>query len=93
MAVYADSRYYASTTGYVKLTGDGDKKPILFYTPDNLTNISYYQHVYVNGESLDQIAYKYLGRPELWWAIVEYNPEVVDFFNIAPGTVLRVPRV
>ena len=32
-------------------------------------------------------------NPQYWWLIVEYNPEINDFINVTPGTILRVPNV
>lgn len=93
MAINPQSRYYTSDIGYVKKTVDGDYTPIVFYQPDELLNIKYTEHVYKSGERLDYLAYKYLNRPDLWWAIAEYNPEIKDFFNIPAGTVLRIPSV
>lgn len=93
MSIYKGSRYEYSTIDFVSTTANGSLNPIVFYQFSDLGLVSYYQHVYVAGERLDQIAYRYYRSPEYWWIIPEFNPEIVDFINIEPGTVLRIPNV
>jgi hypothetical protein len=91
--IYQTSRYYTQLIDYLAFSPDGDSYPIVFYQFDDPTTISWWEHVYVEGERLEQIANTYYQRPELWWLIAEYNPQIVDFLNIVPGTTLKVPRV
>ncbi len=91
--IYQNSRYYHQLIDYVSFTQDGDSMPIVFYEFDNPGTVSWWEHVYIEGERLESIAYKYYKRADYWWLIPEYNPVIVDFTNIAPGTVLRIPRV
>ena len=93
MAVSSSSRYQLSTVGYLQKTADGDTTPILFYIPDELGIVSYLTHTYVERETLHMLSWKYYNRPDFWWVIPEYNPEIKDFLNIEPGTQLRIPRV
>lgn len=93
MSIYRGSRYEYSTIDFFSVSPDGTDNPVVFYAFSSLGFVRYWQHVYVQGERLDQIAYKYYKRPEYWWIIPEYNPEVTDITNITPGTVLRIPNV
>lgn len=93
MAILSNSRYQLSTIGYLQKKVDGDTTPIIFYTPDELGIVSYTIHTYVERETLHQLSWKYYNRPDFWWVIPEYNPEILDFLNITPGTELRIPRV
>ena len=43
-------------------------------------------------DRLDLVATKYFGNSDLWWKIMDYNPEIVDPLNISPGTQLRIPN-
>jgi hypothetical protein len=90
MTIFINSRYEYSNVDYVSTKPNGTPNPIVFYSFSNLGLINYFQHVYVEGERLDQLAFKYYGNPEAWWMIPEYNPEISDFTNIVPGTVLRI---
>jgi len=93
MAIYRGSRYEYSTVDYFSTTVDGADEPVVFYNFSDLGYVRYWQHTYVEGERLDQIAYKYYQRPQYWWIIPEYNPEITDLNNIPAGTVLRIPNV
>ena len=89
-----NSRYYLSDVDHVAFEDGGAKNPIVLYNFDDLSNVSYSIHTYIDGERLDQIAARYYNnRCDLWWFIAEYNPEVRDFFNIPAGTLLRIPNV
>ena len=49
-------------------------------------------HTVQDGDRIDLIAYRYLGRSDLWWVICDYN----DLFfplELRVGMVLRVPSV
>ena len=93
MAIYQGSRYEYSTIDYLSSTQNGSSFPVVFYSFSNLGYISYFEHTYVEGERLDEIAFKYYQRPGAWWYILEKNPEIHDPFNITPGTKIRVPSV
>lgn len=93
MAIYKGSRYEYSTIDYFKTKPDGIEKPYVMYQFSNLGLTNYWEHVYKSGERLDQIAFQYYSRPEFWWIIPEYNPQIVDINNIEPGTVLKIPNV
>jgi hypothetical protein len=49
-------------------------------------------HAVVEGDRIDLIAYRYLGRAELWWIVCDYN-DIFFPLDLAPGAVLRVPSV
>ena len=91
--LYVSSRYYFSPIDFLQVETGGEVKPIVFYEFDQLKNKSYTIHTVVYGDRLDQLSYKYFNRPDMWWAIIEYNPEIRDFFNLTPGTYLRIPNV
>ena len=93
MAIYKGSRYEYSTIDYVATKAPYVEKPLVLYSFSNLGLVNFWEHVYVQGERLDQISYKYYKRPEYWWVIPEYNPHIEDVNNITPGTVLRIPNV
>lgn len=93
MTIYKGSRYEYSTIDYVSTVDGNPEKPVVFYKFSDIGTITYYTHIYMTGERLDQIADKYYNNPEYWWVIPEFNPEVLDFTDIKPGTPLRIPNV
>lgn len=93
MSIYKGSRYEYSTVDYFTTKRDGSEKPYVMYQFSNLGLTNYWEHVYRSGERLEQIAFKYYSRPEYWWIIPEYNPNIPNINNITPGTVLKIPNV
>ena len=93
MAIYSGSRYEEALVDYFSKEEYGTAYPIVFYTFDSLKNISFFTHIYSKGDTLHGLSQRYFKRPDLWWTIVEYNPEITDFTSIAVGTVIRIPSV
>lgn len=93
MTIYKGSRYEYSTVDYVSTSINGDENPIVFYGITPLSSVSFYEHQYVSGERLDQLAFQYYKDPSYWWVIPEFNPQITDFTNIPDGTIIRMPRV
>jgi hypothetical protein len=91
--IFKGSRYEYSTVDFFSPKTIKSEQPVIFYTFSTLGRLSYWEHQYVQGERLDQIASKYYQNPKSWWLIPEYNPEIVDFTAITPGTILRIPNV
>lgn len=92
MAIKNTSRYVFSVVDYLTTDSREEATPIVFYVPDELNDVSFSTHTYA-GETLSQLSWTYFNRPDMWWAIVEYNPEITDFFNIRPGRKIRIPNV
>ena len=93
MTIYTGSRYEYSDIDFFAIKEGANQNPVVFYAFSDLNTVSYTWHVYVEGERLDQIAYRYYKRSQFWWLIPEYNPEIDDFTSIKPGTRLRIPNV
>jgi len=93
MSIYKGSRYEYSVIDFAAFNESGQKFPIVFYKTNTLGKITYREHVYSEGERLDQLASMYYKNPEYWWIIPEFNPQISDFTNIAPGTTVRIPNV
>jgi hypothetical protein len=92
MAIVSGSRYENSIVDYFKKEENGNTYPIVFYSFDSLTNVSFSLHTFIEGETLQGLSNQYYNRPDLWWAIAEYNPEITDLINIPAGTELRIPN-
>jgi nucleoid-associated protein YgaU len=91
--IFKGSRYQFSTVDFFSTKTTKSEQPVIFYTFSKLGLLSYWEHQYVQGERLDHIASKYYQNPKSWWLIAEYNPQIVDFTTITPGTILRIPNV
>ena len=93
MAIFANSRYSNALVDYFSKEEYGVATPIVFYSQDSLENISFFLHRYNSNETLHGLSQRYFRRPDLWWTIAEYNPEITDIFNIPAGTMIRIPSV
>jgi hypothetical protein len=91
--IYQTSRYYNQLIDFLAFYPDGDNYPIVFYEFDAPGTVAWTEHTYSEGERLEQLSQKYYSRPDLWWIIPEYNPQIDDFTNIPPGTILKMPNV
>lgn len=86
MALTIYSRYYNLST--VVINGVPSlalrpTPPVQDY-PDSLL------HTVIAGETLDQLAYKYYGREDLWWRIADGNSTRFPT-ELSPGDTLVIP--
>lgn len=65
------------------------RKTVYRKWPTSVSDFSVY--VWQDGDRMDLIALKFYGRPEVWWQIMDYNPEIVDPTSIQTGTEIRLP--
>jgi hypothetical protein len=88
--IYTDSRY---ATGIIDYANDSRL---------NTNNISVYRvyptalyrfstYTWTSEDRIDIVANDFLGSANLWWKIMDINPEIINPFSIAPGTVIRIP--
>ena len=87
----ADSRYSQSTILPVQVG-----KQIRFVIvpgeqADYTFNYQFYQ--VLEGDRIDNIAFKFYGDPLRWWVIADANPQRLDWSSLIPGEVIRVPLV
>jgi nucleoid-associated protein YgaU len=48
-------------------------------------------HIWIEGDSLDQLAARYIGSPLMWWKIMDANPIIQNPSDIRPGMEIRIP--
>lgn len=44
-------------------------------------------------DRIDVLAHDLLGSGQLWWMLADANPEILDWHNLTPGTIIRNPLV
>jgi len=49
-----------------------------------------YHYRVKEGDTLDNIAFKFYGKAEKWWAIADSN-NIFDPFSLIPGSILDIP--
>lgn len=92
MTIYLDSRYADGPLFRAHDARSGNDLITVFREwPILASNFDVYE---VNEiDRIENIAVQFLGKSELWWRIMDFNPEVLNPFEIPPGTLLRIPRV
>lgn len=89
--IYSDSRYAEGLIFKANDARKGNTSVTVFRDfPTESSNFFYY--TWLDTDRIDMVALKLLGDPELWWRIMDYNPEVINPAFIAPGTLLRIPN-
>jgi hypothetical protein len=89
--IFTDSRY---ATGRIFKAYDSRKDvystTVFRRYPYSSTKFTAY--TWTERDRLDLVAEKFLGSSDMWWSIMDYNPEIIDPFAIPVGTVVRIPN-
>lgn len=86
--IYRNSRY--TKTGVEVEDGHSSFK-LRIRTSFNTTGALVHQ--YSLGDTLDGLANQYYNDPQLWWVILEANPQYRSAFEIPYGTNLTLPTL
>lgn len=89
--IYNDSRY---ATGRIFKAYDSRKQVFsttVFRRFPTSTN-TYSVYTWVERDRMDIVAEEFLGSPDSWWKIMDFNPEIIDPLNIPVGTIIRIPN-
>jgi len=89
--ISANSRYASSTLE----TNDYQGTDILYILPTQptVTTFQYSYYTVTYADRIDTLASTFLSNPALWYMIARVNPQIIDFFNLTAGTVLRIPII
>jgi hypothetical protein len=89
--IYTSSRY---ATGTLFKAWDARKNQwvttVLRNYPKDVA--VFYTYVWQERDRPENVAARTIGNSEMWWKIMDYNPEIIDPFNIPIGTTIRIPR-
>ena len=88
MSVYKGSRY-TNTETYNPVGGKGKLFAIRERPNISIKNAKY--HTWTQSDTLDFLAYTVYGNSELWWAILDANPQYQSELDIQIGDLLTIP--
>lgn len=91
MPIHADSRYTTATITTAVGPDEETRQEMRVASP-RARMITYTYYRVLGGDRVDTIAKKFYGKGELWWMIADANPEIIDWLELAPGDILRVPN-
>lgn len=89
MSIASNSRYVENTV--ITLDVNNGSRNVIAMSEPQVTTFAYITHTYSSDETIENLAYVYLGDPTQWWQIGDANPEIIDWSSLAPGTTLRIP--
>lgn len=86
-----NSRYINS----ILITEERNGKSVVYIAPTQpvVQVFQYNFYSVVVADRIDTIASTFLGNPSLWYLIAQVNPQIINFLNLKPGTVLRIPTI
>lgn len=91
MAIANDSRYVTATIT-TSIGADEETRQEMRPAFPKARIISYTYYRVVEADRVDTIARDFYGNAQLWWMIADGNPEIIDWFELDPGTIIRVPN-
>ncbi|MGH9277036.1 MAG: tail protein X [Acidimicrobiales bacterium] len=91
MAVSVTSRYHGSTV-YDAPGADGSAHATVpaRFVPTPPPGTPWF-HTVVAGETIESLAFRYLGASEAWWRIADANPGLAFPAILTPGSALMIP--
>ena len=81
---------YSSLAVIVTDTAHG-KQQVIDLEPPSVRTVSFTYYQVEEGDTVDQIAHGEYDSGSLWWIIADANPEIIDWSDLKPGTILRIP--
>lgn len=88
--ITSDSRY-ADSSMFLAYNPKGQRYDVAAMRVFPQRESEFFWYTWRSGDRIDLLAQDLLGDGNSWWKIMDLNPEVLNPFNIAPGTQLRVP--
>lgn len=88
--IYTDSRYVTGTFSKAfSAKRESYYLSVLREFPTDQSNFYYYE--WRERDRIEAVAARLMGDSNLWWRIMDYNPELLDPFNIPVASVIRIP--
>ena len=91
MTLFLDSRY-ADGTIFKAWDARKNQYQITVFRQWPTYSTKFFVYEWTATDRLDNLANRYLGSPDVWWKIMDINPEIVNPHDIAVGTLLRIPN-
>lgn len=89
--IYSDSRYANGLVFKAQDARTGMGRTTV-YRQFPVDSSDFHHYTWVEGDRVDAVANDLMGSPLLWWRLMDFNPEVIDPFDIPIGTTIRIPR-
>lgn len=90
MGIQAGSRYANKDVQAVTDSSGNTRQTIMPQTRKAQT-FDVIDHVWTATDRPDLIAGQMYSDETMWWVIAQANPEILDWADVAPGTIVRIP--
>lgn len=91
MTIFLDSRYVDGPQFKAWDPRKGTYQLTVFREwPTYSTGYTWY--TWTEADRLDTVALRFLGDSNRWWDIMDINPQVINPYELAPGTPIRIPN-
>lgn len=88
--ISSNSRYATDTVARVTDDNGITRSTIVRASPvAQVAEFTYYR--VVDGDTIQAIANVALNDPTQWWKIADINPEIMQWYDLTPGVVIRIP--
>ena len=88
--LFSDSRY-ATGRVYKAYNSKSGANSIVVARRFPSARSAFYYYTWKEGDRVENVAANLLGDANLWWTIMDFNPEIANPFSIPVGTNIRVP--
>lgn len=88
--IYTDSRY-ADGVVALNYNAKAQKTGVTVFRDFPVAYSEFYYYTWTERDRIDLVAQVHLGDSNLWWQIMDYNPELLNPYNIPVGTLMRIP--
>lgn len=89
MSVLPQSRYTQATFTRLPNSSGTYNITVLRTVPPSVGSFNLY--IWGPSDRPDTVAQRFLGNPQLWWAIFDINPEIIYPLNVPSGTAVKIP--
>ncbi len=89
--ISSNSRYSGNPIEIVTDDDGNARRVIVLVTPQQI-RARVIKYRWNEDDRVDSVAADYYQDPTQWWRIAEVNPEILDWTDIAPGTLIRIPN-
>lgn len=87
----ADSRYANNSLSVVN-TPRGAQQVVDVPIPED-TSYAFSYYTVEEGVTPDWLGHTETGDGSKWWLVANANPEIIDWYDLKVGTVIRIPLV
>ena len=90
MSIQSGSRY-ANRAVEAVTDGNGVTRQTIMPATASAKTFTVIDHVWTAADRPDLLAGQMYGDETMWWVIADANPEILDWADVAPGRVVRLP--